>query len=178
MNPSHRIGLACGLAFLLPAAALAEPLDVKTGQWESTMTLETSGAPPIDLSQLPPERRARMEAALKKQQAQGPHKSTRVTKSCVTQEELSRMPFQDFEKSMEVQGESCKRTVIAATSRRWREKMECSGKLAITAELSVEALSRESAKGNVTSLARGKDHSMSTKAAFTARWVSAACEKK
>jgi uncharacterized protein DUF3617 len=178
MNPSHRIGLACGLAFLLPAAVLAEPLDVKTGQWESTMTVETSGAPPVDLGQLTPERRARMEAALKKQQAQGPHKSTHVTRSCVTREELSRMPFQDFEKTMEEQGESCKRTVIAATRRRWREKMDCSGKIAITSELSIEALSRESVKGSVTSHARGKDHSMSSKGAFTARWVSASCEKK
>ncbi len=177
MNSSHRIWLAFGLA-LLPAAARAAPLDVKPGSWESTMTIETSGAPPVDLSQLPPEQRARMEAALKKQQAKGPHKHTHVTKSCVTQEELSQTPFQDVEKDMEKQGESCKRTVIAATSKHWQGKVECSGKVAITSEFSIEALSRESAKGSVKSHVSGGEHSMDSSGTFTARWVSPTCEKK
>jgi uncharacterized protein DUF3617 len=177
MRSPHRTGLALGLA-LLPAAALAAPLDVKAGQWESTTTIETRGAPPVDLSQLPPERRARMEAALKKQQAQGPRKHTHVQKSCVTEEELSRMPFQELEQAMQKEGESCKRTVITSTSRRWQEKMECRGRLAITTELSVEALSRESVKGTLTSHVSGGDRSMDTKGTFAARWVGARCEKK
>jgi Protein of unknown function (DUF3617) len=177
MTFSRSIGLVIAVVSL-PAAASAEPLDVKTGLWESTLTLETSGAPPIDLSKLPPERRARIEAALKKQEAQGPRKHTIVDKQCVTQEQLSERPFDTAARNLEKEGESCKTTVLSSTRKRWSGKLTCTGKAAVTSEWIIDAVSREEVKGVITSHASNDARSMSSKATMSGRWLSAACPKK
>jgi hypothetical protein len=60
-----KINVSLGFAFLFCGAAWAadnvQPLDVKLGLWESTTTMEHSGAPPIPaevLARLSPEQRA------------------------------------------------------------------------------------------------------------------------
>ena len=171
------IGLAIGLV-LLPVAASAEALDVKTGLWESTMTVETRGAPPVDVSQLPPERRARLEAALKRQAAQGPHKHTSVSRHCLTREELSRQPFKEMGSEIEKDGESCKTTVVSATGKHWQGRIACVGKTAVTSELSIDALSREKVKGEGTSRAGDAARAMSSRFTISARWVAADCGKE
>src|SRR5579872_2042775 len=64
-------------------AADPVPLDVKTGQWEATVTSQITGLPqarpqlsPDQLAKLPPEQRAKVEAMM----AGGAHTST--SKSC------------------------------------------------------------------------------------------------
>ncbi len=177
MNFEHRIVVAMGLA-LLPAAASAAALDVKTGLWEATTTIETSGAPPMDLSRLPPEQRARLEAALKKQEAQGPHKHSSVVRNCVTQEQLSRQPFDELGSKLQKQGETCKTTVVSATSKHWQGKFECTGKTAISGELSIDALSRERVRGEARSHASNDAHAMSSHVTISARWLGADCGKQ
>ena len=49
-----------------------QPLDVKTGQWESTMTGQTTGMPPIPddvLNRMTPEQRAKIQAAMQAREA-------------------------------------------------------------------------------------------------------------
>ena len=61
--------VACFLVSIVFAAT--EPLNVKTGLWQSDDRLPTSGLPPLPadmqarLDKMTPERRARMEAAMK-----------------------------------------------------------------------------------------------------------------
>jgi hypothetical protein len=70
----------------LPAAARAEQLDVKTGQWEMTATVHLDGPiiPPEALANLPPQVRAQIDGAL--QSAQRPH----TNRSCITEDKLRR----------------------------------------------------------------------------------------
>ncbi len=175
MTSSYRIGLAVGLA-VSASAARAEPLDVKTGQWEGTTTIETSGAPPIDLSQLPPDRRARVEALMKQQEARGKRAHTHHTRHCLTREELSKNPFQDVSDSLGRHGETCERKVISSTSRRWQGKVTCTGEAAVTSELSIEAVSTSAVKGSVRTHASNGAHTMDTSSTFSARWVKATCD--
>ncbi len=85
--------LAAALFCAAVCAAQVTPLNVKTGEWESTMTNETSGQMPIPqemLDKMTPEQRARMEAAMKARGMQGPR--TIVNKQCVKKEDLDK-PF-------------------------------------------------------------------------------------
>ena len=56
-------GLLLSAMLLAATTVTAAPLDVKLGLWESTVTTEASGAPPMDLSSLTPEQKARVKAA-------------------------------------------------------------------------------------------------------------------
>ncbi len=177
MSFAHRIAFILAVG-VLPAAASAEAFDVKTGLWESTLTIESRGAPPVDLSKLSPERRARIEAALKKQEAQGPRKHTIVDKHCVTSAELSERPFDKVGSKLEEQGETCKTTVVTSTRKHWHGRISCVGQAAIVGDLNFEAISREQVRGIVTSHAANDARALSTQATISARWLGAACPKK
>ena len=64
MNKTFSIGFALLFCSTLPAADFS-PLDVKTGQWESTVTGQVTGMPPIPeeaLNRMTPEQRAQRSA--------------------------------------------------------------------------------------------------------------------
>lgn len=56
----------------------ADPLDLKLGLWEISYTTQMSGMsiPESALKEMRPEQRARIEAAMKKRQAQAPQSHT------------------------------------------------------------------------------------------------------
>src|SRR6185437_10511547 len=120
-------------------------LDVKPGLWETTTTSQSSGMPPIDVSKLTPEQRARFEAALRAQQAKGAQ--THTNKSCLTKEKLKDI-FSDMEKGSDM---SCKRTIASNTRSVADFKMECTDGTGrkTNGTLHVEAVSRESVKGTM-----------------------------
>src|SRR5215831_17213660 len=69
-------------------AADPVPMDVKTGEWETTVTMQMGGLqaagkmpaiPPEQLSKMPPEQRARIESAMK---ALGGAPTTTTSKNC------------------------------------------------------------------------------------------------
>src|SRR5579863_8764845 len=84
-------------------AADSVPLDVKTGEWEYTVTTQMTGLPqsaqhqmpsipPEQLAKMPLEQRARVEAALKQAGAMASGKPTTTTsKSCIRKEDLAKM---------------------------------------------------------------------------------------
>lgn len=149
------------------AAAVAQPLDVKLGLWESTVTTETTGTPPVDTGKMTAEQKARYEAAMKAQQARGPR--TRVHKSCMTKEKLERDPVNDNER------DGCTRTMVSSTSTQWHAKIQCTGKTQRNGDIRVEAVSREHLKGTVQMKAGDDSHAMTVHATIDNRWLGPSC---
>src|SRR5262245_12580449 len=89
------LSIACLCTVVLWAGSKVK-LDVKSGLWQTTKTMTTTGSmgiPPEMAAKLTPEQRARFEAAMKKQ-ASGKSK-TETTKDCLTPETLAEDPFTD-----------------------------------------------------------------------------------
>ena len=124
LNPLALPALAL---FLFASPAMTDNLNVKPGLWEFTSTTQSKGAPPISAQQkaemekamanMPPDRRAKIEEALKAGQAGAgtPH----VRKSCVTKEDLSKPLDMGDDKA-------CKKTIIKSTSSEQEIRMDCS----------------------------------------------------
>jgi Spy/CpxP family protein refolding chaperone len=74
--------VVCGAITSAANAVFAQTLNVKLGLWETTFVAQTSGMPPIDTSNLTPEQRARIEAAMEmaKNRAATPH----TVRTCLT----------------------------------------------------------------------------------------------
>ena len=157
-------------ALLLAAvasAALAQTtinLDVKPGLWETTTTTQTSGMPALDNSKMTPEMRARVEEMMKKRQAKGP--SSHTSRSCMTKEKLQKDMFMN--ESGQV---SCKRTILTNTRSSLEVKVECSSDKAVSAgTFHLEALSRESVKGNLK-----LSGMVNADTAVSSKWIGADC---
>ncbi|MBZ5575409.1 MAG: DUF3617 domain-containing protein [Acidobacteriia bacterium] len=165
-----------GLCFLLPLASWSaddyKPLNVKTGLWESTVNTQVSGALPVPaevLSRLTPEQCARMEAAMKNQEARGPRATS--TKSCVTPEDLNKPLTFDAE-----QKNNCKGTLLRSSSGEQQIREECTQQnMQITAMVHVEAVDSEHVKGTMDMTASGGGNQMNSKGTFTARWIGSDC---
>ena len=158
---------AIAWSMLASGSALAAPLDVKLGSWETTMATAMSGTmmPEAQLETLPPAQRERFLAAMKKRQEEGP--KARTTRTCLTNEHLERAFTQrDDDKH-------CKYTMVVATARRQEGTIECTGENARKIEVIVEALSREKVKGHMNLVSAQGNVTMD----FTSRWVAAACGK-
>lgn len=123
----NRLALPTLALFLFAAPAMTDNLNIKPGLWEFTSTSQTKGAPPISaqekaemekaMASMPPDRRAKMEEAMKAAQAGAgtPH----VHKSCVTKEDLSKpMDFGD-------EKQECKKTILKSTSSEQDVRVDC-----------------------------------------------------
>jgi hypothetical protein len=162
------------LVVLFSAAAVAlaaqkiEPLNVKLGLWEMTMTIKTNGQMPIPaelLSKLTPEQRAKLEEKMKSQSA-GPAQ-TRTYKTCLTKEKMDN-PFTDKK--------NCTSTVLTSTSSRIALKVQCTEQEAkMNGTLEFEALSPENVKGSSHLVATGGDHTMNLDGTYLGKWIGSAC---
>ena len=156
---------------LWAAGGKYQPLNVKTGLWQTTWTSNVTGRPPVSsemLAQLTPEQRARIEAAMNKMATQGPR--TRTSKSCLTKEKLEKDPFNDKDKS-------CTETVLASTGSRMEIHEVCAEentKADITVH--IEALNSENVKGTVHSNTTGGGNTMKINGTFTSKWLGAVCK--
>jgi Spy/CpxP family protein refolding chaperone len=161
--------LATVVALLVMSAAVwAQSLNVKPGLWEVTANTHASGMPPMDLSGLPTDQRAKIEAAMKKQM--GDMAKPTVTRECMTKEKIDKELFGD--KDLDP---SCKRTTIAKTATLQELRVECTGKQKMTGTMRFEALSPESVKGTVNMVAEGAGQTMNANSTFTAKWLGASC---
>ena len=155
--------------FCAGICAAQTPLNVKTGEWESTMTNETSGQMPIPqemIDKMTPEQRAKMEAMMKARGMQGPR--TTVTKHCVKKEDLDK-PFGNENKS-------CKPTIVSSSATKQEIHMECEmggGKQVGT--LKFEAVDSSTVKGSMQMTASNGARTMNVNSTFSARWLGAAC---
>ena len=161
------------LILLAPLACRAAdeitPLDVKPGLWESTVTIQSSGMPGIPeetLAKLPPEQRARMEAAMK---GMG---GTHTARSCLTGETLRKpLAFGDSANS------SCKRTIVSSSSGAMEFHVECSNdRMKSSGDGRVQAVSAESLKGEtVMNSTMEGGRTTTTKVLFSSRWLGSDC---
>jgi hypothetical protein len=171
MTARISFSLAAALFCVTAWAADPTPLNVKTGQWEATITSETAGQLPIPqemLDKMSPEQRAKMEAMMKARGAQGAR--TNTYKSCLKKEDLDK-PFGNDE-----QRKSCKQTFVTSSSTRQEIHMECDlggGKQSGT--LKLEALDSGTVKGSMEMVASNGGRSMTVNSSFSSKWLGPVC---
>jgi hypothetical protein len=152
------------------AADNLQPLDIKTGLWEASMTHATAGMPPIPpevLAKLTPEQRARMEEMMKNRSGAS---GTTTTKSCITKEKLEKdMAFRD-------ERTQCTRTVVSSSSRGFEMKLHCGEKDSTSdGTFKLDVINSESVKGAFHMVVSGGDHTMNIDNTFTGRYLGPAC---
>ncbi|HTM35907.1 MAG TPA: DUF3617 domain-containing protein [Terriglobales bacterium] len=161
------------IAVILSSAAWTQtklqPLNVKTGLWESTVTSTTSGQMPIPaemLAKLSPEQRAKIEARM--QQNSGQRSRTRTNRDCETKEKLEKQLFNDEKQ--------CKQTIISSTSTAAEVKMVCEfDDVKSNGTMHIDVLSPESVKGSGQMTSSGGGHTMTMNTSFTAKWLGPSC---
>ena len=153
-------------------AADYRPLDVKTGQWQTTMTGQTSGQLPIPdelAKRLTPEQLAKVQAAMQERNG----KST-VNKSCLTKDQLDK-PFNAGDEATK----ACSRTLISSSGSKQEIRIECNREnFKATGTVKIEALDSENIKGTVAMTATSGDHTMNMNNSFTSKWTGPACTEK
>jgi len=148
------------------AADKLQPLNVKTGLWETTTTRITSGEIPIPAG-LTPEQRAKMEARMKANSAE--KTKTNTSKSCMTKEKLEKAPFSDEQKE-------CTRTIVTSTSSKAEVRFTCDqADTKVNGTINVEALNPENVKGSGNATMTGGGHTMTTSGTFTSKWLGSDC---
>jgi Protein of unknown function (DUF3617) len=163
-----------GLGLLLLGAAWAadkvQPLNAKTGLWETTRTTTTSGQmplPPELLARLMPEQRAKMEERMKANSSEKTKTST--SKSCMTKEKLEKAPFSDDQKD-------CTRSIVTSTGSEAEIRFACEKQgMKSNGTIHVEALTPESAKGTAQTTMTGGGRTMNTSGSFTSKWLGPNC---
>jgi Protein of unknown function (DUF3617) len=150
-------------------------LDVKTGQWETTVSGQTTGMPPIPdevLNRLTPEQRAKMQAMM---QANSGSKPT-VSRTCMTAKDLEK-GFNAAEQS--AAASSCSRVVVNSTGSKQEIRMECaSGGTKSSGSIKLEAVDSEHVKGSMQMTSSNDGHTMNMNYTFASKWVGPACTEK
>jgi hypothetical protein len=155
---------------LASASASAAQIDVKLGLWQSTITSEVSGMPPIDMSRYTPEQRARMEAAFKKYEARGPRTTT--YKTCLTKKKLAEDPFSEPPQD----GETCSTKMTSQSKTMWQGSRVCTGNHG-RQEFSgkITALSRERVEGAMLVKMSNGGRTMTSHAKYASKWLGSDC---
>lgn len=165
--------LSATVVLVLVAGGSVNPLNLKPGLWQTTMTSIINGAPPLTpemkakLAQLSPEQRARLEAMYKSQYGGTPQ--TRTWKSCVKKEDLNKWPFDDPKNK-------CKYTVQGSTS----STMDVSGTCTANGynsefKLHLVAPDPEHAAGTGQLTLSQGGQSMTGKYSGSSKWLGASC---
>jgi Protein of unknown function (DUF3617) len=169
--------LSIGLTMLFCAtmwAADFHPLNVKPGQWETTVSGQMTGMPPIPaeaLSRMTPEQRARIEAAMG---ARGAKPMT--SKTCLTKESLDKALNMGSDESVK----SCTRTLTTSTSGKQEIQMECDRNgIKTKGTVVVEAVDSETIRGSMKMTTTSEaNRTMNMDYTFTSKWVGGACTEK
>jgi Protein of unknown function (DUF3617) len=147
-----------------------QPLNVKTGAWETTYVTTISGTPPIPadmLAKMTPEQRARFQEAMGRMASGTPR--TRTYKTCETKKDLEKDPFEDKENS-------CVGTVLTSTGSKMEVHEVCTMEDAkVDAKVHIEAVDSEHVTGTVQSNASGGGNTMNINGTFTSKWLGAIC---
>ena len=152
------VALATGLAGYV--AGQSPELNVKLGLWEMTMTVDM---PAMDTSKMTPEQQAQIAAMMRGRAGM----AAVVTKSCITKEKLA-----DHKYAEDRPGQTCKRTVTKATPTTLDITQVCTGAMASTSDMHLEALSTTSIKITATQTSGRGGQAIAT---MTGKWVGADC---
>jgi Protein of unknown function (DUF3617) len=163
--------ICLSVQLLWAAGGKYQPLNIKTGQWETTWINNFSGRAPISpemVANMTPEQRAKFEAAMNKMASQGPR--TRTVKTCATKEKLQRDPFNREDKS-------CTETVLNSTGSKMEVHEVCSEEnMKADITVHIEAVNSEYVKGTVQTNATGGGNTMNINGTFTSKWIGAVCK--
>jgi hypothetical protein len=160
----------------LAAAGAAQPFGVKPGLWEITHQSESSGVPPIPedaLAKLPPERRARMEAALKARAAQGGG-DARSRRECITREQLED-PFRPDDRP----DAHCTHTTVSRSSSAAEIHLLCKDPAhpgtTMNGTFNWQAANSETMSGKIVMNMSDGQHTMTTTVRLSGKWLGADC---
>lgn len=155
------------------AADKAQPLNVKPGLWETTMTTTTSGETPIPaelLAKLTPEQRARIEQRMKDNS--GEKTRTLTDKNCVTKEQIDTGLAFGHEQG------KCTNTIVSSTSSMVEMRVECADNgMNTSGTMRFEAPNPESIKGSSQMSLTGGGRTRNVHVSVTAKWIGPVCSK-
>lgn len=152
------------------SAIKLQPLNVKPGLWETTMTVNRAGQMPLPaemLSRLTPQQRARLEERMKANSGKA-HTST--YKRCLTREQLENPDF--------TKDNQCTWTTLESNSTRMKGAATCNYKdtgTKLRGSGEFVALDREHVKGFVQMTASGNGRTMNTSTDFRSKWLGPRC---
>jgi hypothetical protein len=144
------------------APAKLQPLNIKPGLWETTVTSKMAGGmsvPAEMLNRLTAEHRARMEERIKAQSGQA---NTITHHSCITREQLQNPDFTDRKQ--------CKWTTLESTSTRASGSATCQE---FSGRGEIIVVDGEHTKGSLHLSAN--DGGMSGDTTFTSKWLRSDC---
>jgi hypothetical protein len=153
-----------------PPNVKLQPLNVKTGLWESTVTYTRAGQMPIPagtLARLTPAQRARLEERAK---ANSGASTTTTHQSCLKKEDLENPDFTDKKK--------CTWTTLESSSTGAKGSATCDyreidAKLSGTGEFIV--VDQEHINGTIHMTETAGGRSMNTDAKFSTKWLGSSC---
>jgi len=159
------MGLGC---FAVAWAADFHPLNIKPGEWQSTVSMNMSGMPAIPpeaLAKLPPEQRAKIEGRMKG----APQTST----VCVKKEKLDQ-PF-----AWDKVDKACTHSVVTSSGSMQEIHVECAHEHSKTSGVvRVEALDSENIKGSMQINTTHGERAMTMNTTFTSKWIGPTCSKE
>jgi Protein of unknown function (DUF3617) len=138
------IATAVALAAGNPLQTYAESFNAKPGAWQMSMTTLIAGnpIPPEALANMPPEKRAKVEEAMK---ARAGRPITITQKTCVSQKDLD----QDrIIRSMK-DDSNCTRNVLSRSASRMVMEQTCPEPQASTSQMTIEATTPESLSASI-----------------------------
>jgi len=150
------------------AADTFHPLDVKTGEWESSITVAASDVPPIPgeaLARMTPEQRLQLEEQTKSLSGR-----TIVHKFCLKREKLDK-PI-----SWGTANSACTTTLVTSTSSMQEIHVECNrNNRKSSGTMRFEARDSENIKGTVKMIMSGANGGADINSTFTAKWTGETC---
>lgn len=149
------------------AAEAGDRPDLRPGLWETTTVSQSAGGPAIDLSKVPPQQRAQVEAMMGQVMGGAPH--TTVDRSCMTEEDMKQDPMSEFS------DDDCTHTVISKTSTVQHYKVQCAGEHPSTGEVKFNVLSPTLVKGTMTMKQMGGATPFTINVTTTSKWLAATC---
>ena len=149
-----------------------KPLDTKLGLWETTVTVQTSGMPqmnipPDALARMTPEQRAKVEEMMK---GSGSGRTT-TSKSCMTREKMNRAEMFGADRK------NCTRSVVSSSGDKTEVRMECTtdNGAKMNGIVRVERIDSNSVKGSMQMTTTSSDHTMNMNSTFTSKWLGPDC---
>jgi len=155
-------------------AADIQPLNLKAGLWETTLTVQTSGVPPMPpevLAKLTPEQRAKIEAKAKAAAGEGP--KTTVKRSCLEERDVNK-PF-----TLVLGGDErgCKQTVVSSSATKREIRVECSNNsVKGNGTIQMEAITPGDLKVASQWSTTDGSRTMKMTSTATAKWLGPICE--
>ena len=157
-----------------PAAGTnLQPLNIKTGLWETTATYSMAGELPISpetLNRMTPDQRAQLEQAMK---AESGNARTTTYKGCLKKEDLEHPNFTDKKQ--------CTWTTLESSTTKVKGSASCNFKDPEMPEMKVNgsgefvAIDQEHVKGNMHMKVTGAGHEMNSNSTFASKWLKSDC---